>query len=342
MSRNINLSASTRLSTIQRHLGSSKAPSGIRGVSSRSGKVEKLTVFGAGLMGAGIAQVGAQNGFKVILSDITDKALQNGLNIISKSLSRIGKKTQPDDVEGFTKGIMDNISTTTDAGKAVEEADLVVEAIIESLKIKRDLFGYLDTKAKAECIFASNTSSLSITEIAESCSTERQMRFAGLHFFNPVPAMKLVEIVRTTHTSDETYETLRSITEQMGKSPVTCKDTPGFIVNRLLIPYLLDAIRMVERGDATPEDVDKAMELGGGYPMGPFKLLDFVGLDTASYIAQGWREKSGSGGISEEVVKPIPLLDQLVKEGKMGRKSGEGFYDVRFLFLLSLSCPSQS
>ncbi|WVQ84640.1 hypothetical protein IAT38_006795 [Cryptococcus sp. DSM 104549] len=309
--------AAARLSTVQRHLSTS-AP---------ARKVERLTVFGAGLMGAGIAQIGAQNGLKVILSDVTDKALDNGINIITKSLSRVAKKKSPDDIEGFTANILRNITTTTDAAEAVKDADLVVEAIIESLKVKRDLFGFLDDKAKPHCIFATNTSSLSVTEIAEACSAERQEKFAGLHFFNPVPAMKLVEIIQTSKTSRETYDALREVTIQMGKSPVTCKDTPGFIVNRLLVPYLLEAIRMIERGDATPEDIDTAMELGAGYPMGPIKLLDFVGLDTTSYIAEGWRDKVDTGAISSELVQPIPLLDKLVKEGRLGRKNGKGFYE---------------
>ncbi|WVR07647.1 hypothetical protein IAU60_004689 [Kwoniella sp. DSM 27419] len=318
----INAAAAGRLSTVQRHLSSTSATA-----SASQGKVQRLTVFGAGLMGAGIAQVGAASGLKVVLSDVTDKALENGMNIITKSLSRVAKKKSPDDIEGFTSNILKNIETTTDAGKAVEDADLVVEAIIESLKVKRDLFKYLDSKAKPDCIFASNTSSLSVKEIAESCSKERQEKFAGLHFFNPVPAMKLVEIIRTPQTSTETFEALKQVTVQMGKAPVTCADTPGFIVNRLLVPYLLEAIRMVERGDATPEDIDTAMELGAGYPMGPFKLLDFVGLDTTSYIAQGWREKAAEGAIGEHLVQPITLLDKLVKEGKLGRKSGQGFYN---------------
>ncbi|KAI9634116.1 3-hydroxyacyl-CoA dehydrogenase [Dioszegia hungarica] len=303
----------------------SAASTAMMGQEAKGPKVERMTVFGAGLMGAGIAQVGAQNGLKVVLSDVTDKALENGLTIISKSLARIAKKKQPDDIEGFTKAVMKNIETTTDATKAVENADLVVEAIIESLKVKRDLFGLLDKTAKESCIFASNTSSLSVKEIAESCQAARREKFAGLHFFNP---MKLVEIIRTSETSEATFQALREVTVQMKKSPVSCKDTPGFIVNRLLVPYMLEAIRMVERGEATPEDVDTAMKLGAGYPMGPFELLDFVGLDTTSYISQGWAEKAEQGLISKELVQPIPMLEEMVKEGRMGRKSGKGFYDV--------------
>lgn len=290
-------------------------------------KVERLTVFGAGLMGAGIAQVAAQSGFRVVLSDVTPQAIENGLSIISKSLARIAKRSAPNDIEGFSRSIMERIETTTDAGKAVTQADVVIEAIIENIKIKRELFGLLDQKAKKECIFASNTSSLSVSEIAESCSEERRTRFAGLHFFNPVPAMKLVEIIATPVTSSSTISTLTALTTKMNKSPVNCKDTPGFIVNRLLVPYMLEAIRMVERGEATAEDIDTAMKLGAGYPMGPFELLDFVGLDTTSYIASGWREKAEKGLISKELVAPIPLMEKMVKEGRLGKKSGQGFYD---------------
>ncbi|KAL7418391.1 hypothetical protein Q5752_006849 [Cryptotrichosporon argae] len=284
-----------------------------------------MTVFGAGLMGAGIAQVGAQSGLKVCLSDVTDKALENGMNIISKSLARVAKKVAPDDNEGYTSSVLSKISTTTDAATAVKEADLVVEAIIESLKVKRDLFGFLDEHAKPDCIFATNTSSLSVGEIADACSRSRQERFAGLHFFNPVPAMKLVEIIRTPATSDATYDVLRAVTEQMGKAPVTCKDTPGFIVNRLLVPYMLEAIRMVERGEATPEDIDQAMELGAGYPHEccTIKLTP----DTTSYITQGWADKAKTGVIDPTLVQPVKLLDQMVKDGRLGRKSGKGFYD---------------
>lgn len=214
------------------------------------------------------------------------------------------------------------------SAEAVAQSDLVVEAIIESMKIKNELFAFIDKKAKSSCIFASNTSSLSIAEIGSPVSEERKRKFGGLHFFNPVPAMKLVEIIRTPHTDDATIDTLTQVTLAMKKVPVHCKDTPGFIVNRLLMPYLLESVRMMERGEATAEDIDKAMELGAGYPMGPFKLLDFIGLDTTAHISGGWRAKAEEGLISKEIVAPVPTIEKLIKEGKFGRKSGHGFYDV--------------
>ncbi|BEI82724.1 hypothetical protein CcaverHIS002_0305920 [Cutaneotrichosporon cavernicola] len=296
-------------------------------MSTKTDGINTITIFGAGLMGAGIAQVSAQAGLKVILTDVTDKALENGLNIINKSVARVGKKQQPDDIEGFTKKVLANITTTTDAEQAVSSTDLVCEAIIESIKVKRDLFAYLDKKAGANTIFASNTSSLGISEIAENCTEERKALFGGLHFFNPVPAMKLVEVVRTDKTSEATYQALFDVTKRMGKVPVACKDTPGFIVNRLLVPYLLEAARMIDRGDATKEDIDIAMKLGAGYPMGPFELLDYIGLDTTQFIADGWVDKAKAGVLPEALVEPTSSIVDLVNKGELGRKSGKGFYD---------------
>ncbi|KAN0060717.1 hypothetical protein ACQY0O_007375 [Thecaphora frezii] len=295
-------------------------------------EVKNVTVFGAGLMGAGIAQVLAHKGkYNVTLSDVTDKALANGQSIISKSLTRIAKKalaeSSADEQSHFVKGIVDSIKVTTDPEAAVEDTDLVIEAIIENVGIKKDLFGFLDGKAPKDAIFATNTSSLSITDVAEA--VERKERFAGFHAFNPVPQMKLVEIVRTSQTSDETYDSLMEVAKRMGKVPVTCVDSPGFIVNRLLVPYMFEAIRLVERGEASIKDVDTAMKLGAGYPMGPFELADLVGLDTLSHIAKGWREtRVKTGEISAEAVKESKLLEDLVAQGKLGKKSGEkgGFY----------------
>lgn len=294
--------------------------------------VKNVTVFGAGLMGAGIAQVLAHVGqYNVTLADVTDKALANGQSIISKSLSRIAKKKMadksPEEQQQFVKGVVDSINVTTDASKAVESSDLVIEAIIENMKIKQELFSFLDTKAPEDAIFASNTSSLSITEVASS--TKRPQLFGGFHAFNPVPQMKLIEIVRTKDTNDDTHKSLVEVAKRMGKVPVSCIDSPGFIVNRLLVPYQLEAIRLVERGVASPEDVDTAMKLGAGYPMGPFELGDLVGLDTLEHIAKGWRETcAGSEHMPADLVTESPMLAKLIQEGKLGRKTPEkgGFY----------------
>ncbi|KAF8710281.1 3-hydroxyacyl-CoA dehydrogenase, C-terminal domain, partial [Rhizoctonia solani] len=348
--------AAARLAQTTRHLTGSNSTSGSittsvrmssnNASSSSSGapkiefrEINNITCFGAGLMGAGIAQVAAQNGFKVTLCDVTPQALENGLKIIKTSLGRIAKKAHPDSVEqqkSFVDSLASTIVTTTDAQEAVKQADLVVEAIVENLEVKRKLFSSLDSYAPEHCIFATNTSSLSVTEIADSTGENRRSAFGGLHFFNLLisseecivyatssPQMKLVEVIRTSNTSDATNAALLDVCKRMQKTSVSCKDTPGFIVNRLLVPYMLEAVRMLERGDATAEDIDTAMKLGAGYPMGPIQLTDFVGLDTCQHIMSGWREK---GALSPELVQPIKALEEKVKEGKLGRKTGEGFF----------------
>ncbi|BGP20403.1 hypothetical protein JCM10213_004633 [Rhodosporidiobolus nylandii] len=289
--------------------------------------VETLTVFGAGLMGAGIAQVAAQNGVKVVLTDVSDGALQNGRKIIEMSLDRIARKASPKSIkeqDKFISSVFANIQTTTSAQQAVEGSDLVIEAIVEHLPTKQELFRRLDGIADEQTMFASNTSSLSIRSIAEGCSELRRTKFAGFHAFNPVPQMKLVEIIATPETSPATTAALLDLCKRMKKTPVSCQDTPGFIVNRLLVPYLLEAIRMVERGEATAEDIDTAMKLGAG----PIELSDFVGLDTLSHIARGWREERvTTGEIPQQQVEPVRLLEELIAGGKTGRKSGKGFYE---------------
>lgn len=217
-------------------------------------------------MGSGIAQVLAHKGkYNVTLTDVSDKALEAGKSIMSKSLSRIAKKqlaeSSAGEQEAFVKGIVDSVQTTTDASKAVAQTDLVIEAIIENVGIKQDLFKFLDGKAPEHTIFATNTSSLSVKDVAHGI---RPDRFGGFHAFNPVPQMKLVEVIRTDQTSDETFNTLIEVAKKAGKVPVACVDSPGFIVNRLLVPYMLEAIRLVERGEATIQDVDTAMKLGAG------------------------------------------------------------------------------
>ncbi|XP_001363144.2 hydroxyacyl-coenzyme A dehydrogenase, mitochondrial [Monodelphis domestica] len=288
--------------------------------------IKHVTVIGAGLMGAGITQVAAATGHTVVLVDQSEEILAKSKKGIEESLRRVAKKKfaeKPQDGDEFIKKTMGNISLTTDAASVVHSTDLVIEAIVENLKVKNELFQTLDKFAAEHTIFASNTSSLQITNIANS--TTRQDRFAGLHFFNPVPMMKLVEVIKTPMTSQKTFESLLDFSKAVGKSPVSCKDNPGFIVNRLLIPYLIEAIRMYERGDASKEDIDIAMKLGAGYPMGPFELLDYVGLDTTKFILDGWHKMD----MKNPLFQPCQILGKLVEDNKLGKKTGEGFYKYK-------------
>jgi len=285
-------------------------------------QIKEFVVIGGGLMGAGIAQVGAQTGHKVTLVDISPKVLEASSKRMADSVARVAKKQFKDDPEGaekFKASVMDNISTDTTANKALETADLVVEAVVENMALKQKLFKEYDSLAPAKTIFASNTSSLPVSEIASV--TTRLDRFGGLHFFNPVPIMKLLEVVRIPETSDETFNAMLAWGKAMKKVTVDCKDTPGFIVNRLLVPYLAEAIRMVERGDCSVKDVDTAMKLGAGHPMGPFELADYVGLDTNKFILDGWSARFPD----ETLFRQSELLNKMVAEGKLGKKTGEGF-----------------
>ncbi|XP_032782883.2 hydroxyacyl-coenzyme A dehydrogenase, mitochondrial [Daphnia magna] len=285
--------------------------------------IKNVVVIGGGLMGSGIAQVAAQNGQNVTIVDLDQKVLDKAKNSINISLQRIAKKLFKDDsvkAEKFLSDSMAHVTLSTNPEQAVNQSDLVVEAIVEKLNIKQKLFQTLDAVAPTHTVFASNTSSLPIGEIAQS--TNRKDRFVGLHFFNPVPVMKLLEVIRIPETSDDTYNLVMEWGKSIGKQTVTCKDTPGFIVNRLLVPYMMEAVRLLERGDATARDIDTAMKLGAGYPMGPFELLDYVGLDTSKFIIEGWAEKFPENPL----FKPVPTLNQLVEEGKLGMKTGEGFY----------------
>ncbi|XP_070683876.1 hydroxyacyl-coenzyme A dehydrogenase, mitochondrial [Pempheris klunzingeri] len=285
--------------------------------------IKHVTVIGGGLMGAGIAQVAATTGHSVTLVDTNGDILKKSVKGIEGSLKRVVKKKfadKPEAGEEFIQKILQNVSISTDAGSAAQGSDLVVEAIVENLKIKQDLFSQLDKLAPQHTIFASNTSSLPISDIASS--TNRLDRFGGLHFFNPVPMMKLVEVIATSATSQETFDSLLNFSKVLGKTPVSCKDTPGFIVNRLLVPYLLEAVRLHERGHGSKEDIDIAMKLGAGYPMGPFELADYVGLDTVKFIIDGWSAMEPDNPL----FAPSEMLNKLVAEGKYGKKTGEGFY----------------
>lgn len=279
--------------------------------------IERIGVLGCGLMGAGIAEVCAKAGCATVVREVDEDLLEKGLQRIERSLSKAvdkGKLEAAQRDEALTR-----ISGTTEL-ESLADCDLVIEAIVESLQAKVETFAALDQIVQDKAIFASNTSSLTITQIA--MATQRTDRFVGLHFFNPVPVMKLVEVVRTLMTSDETMQQCLDFVASLGKVGVSCRDNSGFIVNRLLVPYLLDGIRALEEGVGSIEDIDKAMQLGCGYPMGPLTLLDFVGLDTTYYIANIMFEE-----YREKRFAPPPLLKQMVQAGRCGRKSGRGFYD---------------
>ncbi|XP_045523326.1 hydroxyacyl-coenzyme A dehydrogenase, mitochondrial-like [Pieris brassicae] len=285
--------------------------------------IKNVTIIGGGLMGSGIAQVTAQAGQDVTLVDVNSDVLAKSQKSISNSLNKISKKIykdNPQEAEKFAKEAFARIKISTDPVSAVKETDLVIEAIVENLEVKHSLFQKLDNAAPAHTIFTSNTSSLSINEIASV--VKRKDKFGGLHFFNPVPIMRLLEVVRGMDTTDITFRTMMDWGKSVGKTCVSCKDTPGFIVNRLLVPYIAEAIRLLERGDASARDIDIAMKLGAAYPMGPIELADYVGLDTTKFILDGWAKKYPD----QALFRPIHTLNKLVSEGKLGVKSGEGFY----------------
>lgn len=279
--------------------------------------IEKVGVVGCGLMGSGIAQIAAQAGCTVVVREVSEERLNKGLASIEKSLNKFVEKgaLSPADRDA-ARGRLRGTTRLED----LKESDLVVEAIIEQLPAKRELYSALDKICPKNAIFASNTSSLSITEMA--FMTVRPDRFIGLHFFNPVPLMKLVEVIRTIATDPKVYEDAVAFAGRVGKVPVRTSDRTGFIVNRLLVPYLLDAVRVLEEGVASIEDIDNSMKLGCGYPMGPLTLLDFVGNDTTYYIANIMFDE-----FKEARFAPPPLLKRMVLAGWNGRKAGRGFYD---------------
>ena len=281
-------------------------------------EIKKVGVLGCGLMGSGIAQTAATAGYETIVREVSDDLIAKGFGGIEKSLAKFAEKgtlkESPDQIRGRLRG--------TTKFEDLSDCDIIIEAIVENLDTKRETYLRLDDLCKPETIFASNTSSLSITQMMSVASMQRQQRFIGMHFFNPVPIMKLVEVIRTILTDAGVYEDAVAFATSLGKTPVRTSDRTGFIVNRLLVPYMLDAIRALEEGVASIVDIDNAMKLGCGYPMGPLTLGDFVGLDTTYYISEimfnEFREKRFSSP---------PLLKRMVMAGLYGRKSGRGFYD---------------
>ncbi len=282
-------------------------------------EIKKVGVLGCGLMGSGIAQVAASAGFQTVVREVSDDLIKKGFAGIEKSLAKFAEKGTITDEQ--QREIRSRLSGTT-SFEDLSDCDIIVEAIIENLEEKRKTYKQLDGLCKPETIFASNTSSISITEMMTTTSPARQQRFIGLHFFNPVPLMKLVEVVRTILTDEAIYEQGVEFARRLGKVPVRAGDKSGFIVNRLLVPYMLDAIRALEEGLGSIEDIDTSMKLGLGYPMGPFTLGDFVGLDTTYYIAEIMFNE-----FREKRFAPPPLLKRMVLAGLYGRKSGRGFYD---------------
>ncbi|WP_405097579.1 3-hydroxybutyryl-CoA dehydrogenase [Oceanobacillus sp. FSL H7-0719] len=279
--------------------------------------IKKVMVIGAGQMGAGIAQVTAQAGFEVLLNDMNEAALEKGMNNMNKLLTRAAEK------ERITENEKEQTLGRLTASSALEDAkdcDLVIEAIVENMEVKTKVFRELDEIAPAHAILATNTSSLPITEIA--AATNRPEQVIGMHFMNPVPVMKLVEVIRGIQTSDETYEAIAGMTEDLNKTSVEVADFPGFAANRILMPMINEAIYTVYEGVASPEDIDTVMKLGMNHPMGPLTLADFIGLDTCLYIMEVLYE-----GFGDSKYRPCPLLRKYVKAGWLGKKSGRGFYE---------------
>jgi 3-hydroxybutyryl-CoA dehydrogenase len=279
--------------------------------------IRKVGVVGAGSMGAGIAQVAAQSGFEVFMVDVSDAAWARAQKTITKSLERLASKekiTQEQAKEAFGR-----IRFSTDVG-ALKDVPFLFEAVFEDIGVKKELFGKLDAVCGDDVVYASNTSSIAITEMASL--VKRPSLFVGMHFFNPVPMMRLVEVIPAMQTGKATVDLALAMAKRLDKTPITCKDTPGFVVNRLLVPYMLDAARLLEQGVASAEDIDTAMKLGAGMPMGPFELMDFTGVEISYLVGEIFY-----GYTKESRFAPPGLLRNMVKAGYLGRKTGKGFHD---------------